>query len=321
MSVFGLFFFVSVLSGSVYLVIAVAVEGLPPTVVAFVRAGLGASLLMPLAAARGALAPLRDRGRSVLLLGTLEFAAPFVLVSAGAQWIASSLAGILMAAGPLLVVGLAVRFGVVERVTRTQLVGLLIGMSGVIALLGLSVDGRPTELLGAGLVLLASSSFAAGALVLRRDFADVSALGAVAGAMTAGALMLALPALAALPAIDHAPPTSTVLALVTLGVVHAAINYTLFFALVGRLGAARASVTSYVAPAIAVLLGVFFRGEAAGPGLVAGLLLVLLGSWLSTGGRMPPGLVHARRTSRSAEHPRPQQPRWRTTTTRRLTPQ
>lgn len=305
LSVLGLFGAVSVLSGSAYLLIAVAVEGLPPTVVAFLRAALGASLLLPLAAARGALAPLRGRGRSVLLLGSLEFAAPFVLVGAGSQWIASSLAGVIMAAGPLIVVGLAVPFGVVERVTRTQLVGLLIGMAGVVALFGLSVDGRPTEVLGAGLVLLASSSFAAGALVLRRDFADVPALGAVAGAMAAGALLLALPALAAAPTIDQAPAMRSVLALVTLGVLHAAVNYALFFALVGRLGAARASVTSYVAPAVAVLLGVLFRDEAAGPGLVAGLLLVLLGSWLSTGGRLPPRLVDARRSSRPVAHARP----------------
>ncbi|MBA2636649.1 MAG: hypothetical protein H0U79_00195 [Solirubrobacterales bacterium] len=84
-----LFVAVSALSGSAYLAIAVAVEGLPPTVVACVRATLGAAILLPLAAHGGALRPLVGRGRQVVTLGALGFAIPFVLVSAGSQWVAS----------------------------------------------------------------------------------------------------------------------------------------------------------------------------------------------------------------------------------------
>lgn len=283
----ALFAVVSALSGSAYLTIGVAVESLPPTVVACLRASLGAALLLPIAAHHGALRPLAGRGRQLVVLGGLEFAIPFVLVSAGSQHVASSLVGVLMAAGPLVVVALASRFGVVENVTRLQVGGLLVGMSGVILLLGASFAGRASELLGSALVLGASTSFALGALYFRRTFADLPALGTVAGAMTTGAALLLVPALAAIPAIDGAPTVRSVAALGVLGVFHAAVNYTLFFALVSRLGAARASVTSYVAPAVAVLLGVAFGHEPLTGALAAGLLLILVGSWIGTGGAPP----------------------------------
>jgi drug/metabolite transporter (DMT)-like permease len=58
-------------------------------------------------------------------------------------------------------------------------------------------------------------------------------------------------------------------------------------------GPSRASVITYVAPVVAVALGVTVLGERPGVGAVAGLLLILAGSWLSTDGRLPPGLSNA----------------------------
>jgi len=59
----------------------------------------------------------------------------------------------------------------------------------------------------------------------------------------------------------------------------------LFVFVVSRAGASRASVVTYVNPAVAVLLGVIFLGEHFGIGAAVGLLLILLGSWLATSGR------------------------------------
>jgi len=280
-----LFCAVSALSGSAYLVIKLAVSDLPPEVVACARAALGASVLWPLAYRRGALGGLASRRRQLAILGCLEFAAPFLLLSVGTQWIASSLAGVLMAAGPLFVALFAIRFDISEQVTRTQLLGLLVGLLGVVCLLGITFNGRAIEIAGAAIVIGASCSFALGALYLKRHFVGASALGVVAGAMTCGCAVLALPAALALP--DHWPSGPTVLAVGVLGIVHAALNYVLFFALVQRTGAGRASVTSYVAPAVAVLLGTLILNEPAGTGLIAGSVLIVVGSWLSTGGALP----------------------------------
>jgi drug/metabolite transporter (DMT)-like permease len=65
----------------------------------------------------------------------------------------------------------------------------------------------------------------------------------------------------------------------------------LFGALVAEVGAGRALVITYVAPVVAVALGIAVLGERPGPGAIAGLLLIIAGSWLSTGGRLPPGLA------------------------------
>ena len=97
------------------------------------------------------------------------------------------------------------------------------------------------------------------------------------------------------PAAIAAPPAGPVsgdaiASLVVLGTLCTAAAFVLFGALVTDVGPSRASVITYVAPAVAVALGVIVLGERPGAGAIAGLLLIIAGSWLSTGGRLPPGL-------------------------------
>jgi drug/metabolite transporter (DMT)-like permease len=80
----------------------------------------------------------------------------------------------------------------------------------------------------------------------------------------------------------------------------------LFAILVAEVGGSRAMVITYVAPVVAVALGVTVLGESLGAGAVAGLLLILAGSWLATDGRLPPGLgVVARGFARRRAAPPP----------------
>jgi drug/metabolite transporter (DMT)-like permease len=58
--------------------------------------------------------------------------------------------------------------------------------------------------------------------------------------------------------------------------------------LISTVGAGRAVVVTYVNPVIALLLGVIFLSESPGAGSIAGLVLILAGSWLSTGGKLSP---------------------------------
>ena len=87
------------------------------------------------------------------------------------------------------------------------------------------------------------------------------------------------------------PPGSALVALAVLGLFCTAAAFVFFGALVAEAGPGRALVITYVAPVVALALGVAVLGEHAGTGAVAGLLLILAGSWLSTDGRLPPGLV------------------------------
>ncbi len=105
------------------------------------------------------------------------------------------------------------------------------------------------------------------------------------------AASLTLSTVARLPAVfvspPHAIPASALWAIAVLGVVCTALGLVVFFRLIAEAGPSRASVITYINPLVAVLLGVVVLDEHLGPMSVAGLVLILAGSWLSTGGPSP----------------------------------
>src|SRR6266571_8066769 len=127
-----LFISMSVIWGIPYLFIKIAVRELDPTVVVFARVGIAAAILLPVAAHRKVLRPLRERWLVVAALACVQVVGPFLLISFGEQHITSSLTSLLIAADPLLVVLFALPFDPSERVSGLRLVGLLIGMGGVV---------------------------------------------------------------------------------------------------------------------------------------------------------------------------------------------
>jgi drug/metabolite transporter (DMT)-like permease len=271
---------VSLLWGVPYLFIKVAVGEVPPVTVVFVRVALAASLLLPLAAQRGALRGLGRRLPQLVVLSLSEITIPFVLISMGEQRISSSLTGLLIAALPLFVAQLALRFDRAERVGGLRLLGLLLGIGGVALLLGLDVGGDAGQLVGAVLVLLATLCYAASTLVVKRAFAEVPMLGVVAAATAVATVLLAPPALALTPA--RLPGVEVVLALFALGVLCTAAALVLYFALIVEAGPSRAAVITYLNPAVAVILGVAVLGEPLTPAIVLGFLLIIAGSLLAT---------------------------------------
>jgi drug/metabolite transporter (DMT)-like permease len=289
----GAFATVSILWGIPYLLIKVAVDhGVPPAFLAWVRVMLGALVLLALAHRAGSLSSLRGRWRPLALYALFEISIPFPLIAAGERHVASSLAAILIASVPLIIAVLALRFDHAERATGTRLAGLLVGFGGVVALVGIDVAGRGDELLGAGAILLAAVGYAIGPMLLKRHLADLDPR-ATMGASLAIAAVLLSPAAALAP--PHRTPSAiAVLALIALGLLCTATAFVVMAGLVAEIGPGRALVITYVNPVIAVALGVVILGERPGAGAVAGLLLILAGSWLSTDGRLPPGLARRR---------------------------
>jgi drug/metabolite transporter (DMT)-like permease len=279
----------SVIWGMPYLFIKVAVDdGLSPAFLSFARVLLAAVVLLALAWRAGALSSLRGHWKWVAAYALAEIALPFPLIAAGEQRVSSSLAAILIACVPLLVAVLALRFDTAERATGLRLVGLFVGLAGVVALVGIDVAGKTDELIGTGLIVLAAAGYAIGPMVLNRKLSGLDARATMGGSLAIAAVLLAIPALVSLP--SEAPTPEAAFSLVFLGLVCTALAFIIFSVLIREAGPSRALVITYVNPVVAVALGIAILGERPGAGAVAGLLLILAGSWLSTDGRLPPGL-------------------------------
>ena len=293
-----LFAAVSVLWGIPYLFIKLAVEDLSPVMVAWGRIAVAFAVLLPYAIHKGALRGLGRHWKPLLIYSIVEIVLPWPLIGFGEQRVSSGLAAILIAAVPLVVALMALRVDPDERAEGARLVGLVVGFAGVVVLLGLDVAGRPGELLGAFAILLAAVGYAAGPMIIKHRLGTMDPVGPVTASMGISGVVLAVPAFASAP--TSAPSTDTVLSVLVLGLLCSALAFLFFFALIHEVGPGRATVITYVNPVVAVTLGVLLLDESVGLSAVAGLLLILAGSWLSTGGRIPPGLM-TRVTSRRGE--------------------
>jgi drug/metabolite transporter (DMT)-like permease len=283
---------VATLWGIPYLFIKIAVDdGVPPIFLAWARVLMGAIVLLVLSHRAGVLAPAlaRPRLRWLALYAVVEIVFPFPLIGLGEKHVPSSLAAILIAAVPMIVALLALRFDHAERATGRRAVGLGIGFAGVVALVGLDVSGSTGELLGALAILLAAVGYAAGPMLINQQLGGLDPRALMAVALSIAAAVLTIPALAAPPA--DMPSADALLSIVVLGLFCTAAAFVFFGALVIEVGPGRASVITYISPVVAVALGVAVLDERPGAGAVAGLLLILAGSWLSTDGRLPPGLT------------------------------
>jgi drug/metabolite transporter (DMT)-like permease len=287
----------STIWGVPYLFIKIAIDGgAPPAVIAWVRVTLAALVLLTLASRAGALSSLAGRWRWVAAYGLIEIAIPFPLIAYGEQRLPSSLAAILIASVPLMIALLSLRFESAERPTRMRMIGLLVGFAGVVTLVGLDVSQRPGELPGVLAILAAAAGYAVGPLVLKRHLVELDPRATMGASLAFAAFLLA--PLAALNIPASLPSAGAIASIVVLGLLCTALAFVIFSVLIAEAGPARASVITYINPVVAVTLGVALLGERPGAGAVAGLLLILAGSWLSTGGRLPPAMTvgRARRT-------------------------
>jgi len=300
----------SVIWGVPYLFIRIAVRGgVPPLVLAWMRVTLAAVILLGLARHAGTLSGLRGRARSIVAYAVAEIVIPFSLIAAGERHISSSLAAIEIATVPLIVALIAMRFDAAERPTPRRALGLAVGFAGVIALVGIDVAGSAAALLGSLAILVAAVGYAVGPMIIKHRLSGMDAR-ATMGASLAVAAVILTP-LAAITWPSRTPSSGALASVAVLGLVCTAAAFLILPGLVAEAGPGRATVITYINPVVAVILGVALLGEHPGAGAVAGLLLILAGSWLSTSGRLPPGLGRRWRRARGwdvaveGEHVRP----------------
>jgi drug/metabolite transporter (DMT)-like permease len=281
---------ISVIWGIPYLLIRIAVRhGIPPASLAWGRVTLAAVVLLALAWRAGTLPSLKGRWGTLLAYAIVEICIPFPMIAAGETRVSSSLAAILISSVPLIGAVLALRYDHSERPTPVRAVGLLLGFGGVIVLMGVDIAGQSGELLGAGAILLAAVGYAIGPMLIKLRLGGLDPRATIGASLAISSVVLLPPA--ALDPPQAVPSTGAIACVVALGLVCTAAAFVIFAILINEAGSSRALVVTYINPLIAVVLGVTLLGEQPGAGSVAGLLLILAGSWLSTDGRLPPGVV------------------------------
>ena len=284
-----LFGLMSVIWGIPYLFIRVAVAEITPAALVLARTALAAAILLPIALARVDLRPVLARWRWVVAFAAIEIAIPWVALGSAEQHLSSSLTGVLIAGVPLVGTAFALATGGADRLGRIGLVGLLIGLVGVAAIVGGDyATSDPTALLQVAVVVVC---YAVGPAILARRLGGLPTVGVMALSLALCAVVYVPIAAVQLP--SAVPSTNVIASIVILAVVCTAAAFLVFGALIDEIGPVRATVITYVNPAVAAVLGVVVLHETFSVAMGIGFALVILGSTLAT------------RRSRAAEGPRP----------------
>jgi drug/metabolite transporter (DMT)-like permease len=268
---------VGVIWGLPYLLIRVAVREISPPLLVFIRTGGAAVVLVPLAAAKGALLPALREWRALLLYTIVELAVPWVLLSNAERRLPSSLTGLLVASVPLFAAVLAWATGS-DRVDLRRLSGLVLGLGGVGLLVGFGVAG--SQVLSVLSVFVVAAGYATGPWIVAHRLADVPPLGVIAWSLLFCAIGYAPAAALSLPA--RTLSSSVIASAAGLTIVCTIAAFLLFFALIAEVGALRATLITYVNPAVAVLLGVTVLGEHFGATSALGFVCILGGCFLAS---------------------------------------
>ncbi|WP_412543403.1 DMT family transporter [Longispora sp. K20-0274] len=297
----ALFLAMSVIWGVPYLLIRIAVADLDPLVVAFGRTLIGSLILVPIAVYNKGLASAFRKWKWLLVYTLVEITGPWLLLGHAETRLTSSTAGLLIAVVPLIAAVIVTRLGH-DRFDARRLIGLGLGFAGVAALVGLDIEF--TDLTAVGAIMLTAVGYAVGPIIVSRKLADASPMGVVTGSLVIATVLYA----PFVPFLWPARiPADAAWSVVGLALICTVAAFLLFFALIAEVGPARATVITYVNPAVAILLGVIVLSEPLTIGMAIGFPLVIVGSILGTArsrvrpvpeapaAEVPPGLEAGRR--------------------------
>ena len=280
------------------MLIKIADRELTPATLILGRVGTAALLLAAIALVRlgprTTLAEIRRKWQWLVVVGIVNTAVPFWLLSWGETRIDSGLASIIQGAVPIFNALIAFGFFREARVGGVRLVGLGIGFVGVALLVGAQPQGK---LLAALAVVAMALCYAIGTLLAGRHLRSTPPL-VVALASAGVSTLVALPV-----GVVQAPAGmwhgETITAILVLGFVGTAVAYLLFFELIQRAGANYATLVTYLVPPIALAYGAIFLDESFGLTAFASLALILVGVALATGSVRLAALRAARAAARS----------------------
>lgn len=271
--------------GASFLLMRLAAGDFSAVALVFVRVAGATAVLLPLLLLRSGGSTLLQHWRPILVLGLLNSALPFVLFMVAASVLTAGLMAIFNATAPIWG-ALMAWWWLGEKLGRSRVLGLLIGVAGVVFLAGGKADFKVgaagiSPALGLAACVLAPLLYGVAANYSRQRLAGVPPLVVATGSQLAAALVLALPAWLWWPTTP--PSTQAWASAAVLALACTALAYLLYFRLIAHVGPAKAIAVTFLIPAFAMVWGWLFLDEQPSGTMLVGCAVILAGTALSTG--------------------------------------
>jgi drug/metabolite transporter (DMT)-like permease len=271
--------------GGSFLFIRVAVPALGPFLLVELRVGLAATALLLYALAAGRVPKIRSRWRSFLILGFLNAAVPFSLISAAEIHLTASLAAILNSS-TVMFTAMVAAIWMGDVLTARKLVGIVLGIVGVTVLVGWDpIPLNGVVLLSVAAMLVASLSYALGATYVKSSFSGIPPLGMAIGQLGAATTLLLPSFVVSFP--GEVPSSAVTFSMLGLALLSTAAAYLIYFRLIENVGPTSTVTVTLLVPVFGLVFGVLLLDEPFGPGTLAGLGIILSSVVLTTGVSLP----------------------------------
>jgi len=267
--------------GIPYLLMKVAVRDIEPAVIVCGRVLIGAAILIPIALHQKVLMDAIRGWRYVLPYAFFEMMIPWILITNAEKQISSGLAGLLIATVPIWSTIFASMTGDKTVWHSKRLVGMLVGFIGLIGLVGYESIIGSSDPLSIAMMLLAAISYSYAVNMISQKLPDVSGIAINGLAMVLTSIAYAPLMILQFPEVGTVSKESAA-SLLALGVFSTALAFISYFIVLKEIGPARASIGTYVNTAVAVVLGVIILSEPLTIGIIIGLPLVMIGSFLAS---------------------------------------
>lgn len=267
--------------GIPYLLIKVAVADFPPAVIVCGRVLIGASILVPIAIHQKVLLDAIRGWRYLIPYAIFEMMIPWILITNAEKKISSGLAGLLIATVPIWSSIFASLSGDKTVWHSKRLIGIAVGFAGLIGLVGYESIFGSSDPIAIAMMLVTAMSYSFAVNMISQKLPNVSGIAINGCAMVLTAIVYLPLMIIQFPALEDITPQGA-LSLATLGIFCTALAFISFFIVLKEIGPARASVGTYVNTAVAVVLGVLILSEPITPGMIIGLPLVMIGSFLAS---------------------------------------
>ena len=273
------FVLVGILWGIPYLLMKVAVEDFPPAAVVAGRTLIGAAILIPVALYRKKFKGAVLGFKYVAFYALMEMIGPWILITTAEQKINSGLAGLLVSTVPIFATIITSLRGDHSVWQFKRIIGIIVGFIGLILVVGIESLTGTSDPLSIAMVILAAMGYSYAVIMVTSNLPLVDGIAINGLAMAITSVFWAPVAIAQWPS---SISMDSALSLVALGVLSTAFAFILFFKLMEEIGPARGSLVTYLNTAVAVVLGVIILREPLTAGIIVGLPLVLVGSYLAS---------------------------------------